>query len=125
MLEKAFNSWLNGYKNIFRYSGRSTRSEFGFFFIIQNIFMLIIFMILTIIGDLVDFPILISLMGVLGIILNLLTTLAYNVRRFHDSNCTGWICIGYLICAPIIIFVALFLSPTVGENKYGADPRQA
>lgn len=120
MLVKAFNSWINGYKQIFCYSGRSTRSEFGFFLLIQFVFMIAISVIIAnLFGSSANF------LAILIVLLNFLTTLSYNVRRLHDGNFTGWFCLFYLVFAPILIIASLAIPPTVGENKYGADPRQA
>lgn len=119
MLEKAINSWINGYKLIFCYSGRSTRSEFGFFLLIQFVFMIVISAIFSnLFGSAANF------LAYLLVLLHILTTLSYNVRRLHDGNFTGWYCLLYLVFAPILIIASLAIPPTVGENKYGADPRQ-
>lgn len=59
-------------------------------------------------------------------------SIALSVRRLHDINQTGWIYLGLVILGlvPLIGLVASIaqivlacLPGTVGENKYGPDPK--
>lgn len=119
MLKKAISSWLNGYKKIFCYSGRATRSEYGFFLLLQFIFMIAACIFFASVfgsaGDAIAY---------LLAILFILTTLSYSVRRLHDGNFTGWYCLAYLLIGPFLLGVIATIPPKYGTNKYGDDPRQ-
>lgn len=47
------------------------------------------------------------------------------VRRLHDINKPGWLLIAGIVFPPFLIVLGfMFLFPgTVGDNKYGKDPR--
>lgn len=119
MLDKAINSWLDGYRKIFCYEGRSTRSEFGYFILFQFIALFTF----TIIGIKILPLLLVVICLAIFLIVNFFAILSYNVRRLHDANASGWWCLGYFFCGEIIIVVSLILTPISGVNKYGPDPR--
>lgn len=125
MIKYAFNSWLNGYKKICCYYGRERRSAFGCFLLIQFIVFIIFGVVssrLTQVipgfsGQINDF------IAMVFCFVSFLTILSYNIRRLHDANLSGWICLLYLGFATIVIIVSICIPSTVGMNKYGADPR--
>lgn len=125
MIKYAFNSWINGYKKIGCYYGRERRSAFGFFLIIQFILFIILGLICSRVlreipgfsGGVEDFIVLIYCA------ISLLTILPYNIRRLHDANLSGWLCLLYFGFAGIVILVSIFLQPTKGDNKYGPSPK--
>ncbi|NUF27168.1 Uncharacterized membrane protein YhaH, DUF805 family [Gilliamella bombicola] len=122
MLSKAINSWLDGYKKIFCYKGRSTRSEFGFFLLIQFIVMYLSFSLLFNLDNILPSALL-GLCVMLIFITTFLATLSYNVRRLHDIGQSGLWCFVYLLCSGAIIIACLIIKPTPGENQYGPNPR--
>lgn len=68
--------------------------------------------------------------GLLGAIVTLgflIPSIAVAVRRLHDTDRSGWWLLLYFI--PIIGTIALFvlfcLAGTVGENRFGEDPKAA
>ena len=54
-----------------------------------------------------------------------IASLAVAVRRLHDHDKTGWLCLLPLlpIAGPILFLVMMLLPGTKGENRYGRDPR--
>ena len=91
------------------FSGRASRSEFWWWYL----FSILVNWAVQIVGTLVGETTIISL--VVGLIL-LLPNLAVTVRRYHDSDHSGW----WVVC-PIYNIVLLFIKSTPGENKYGAE----
>ena len=91
------------------FSGRASRSEFWWWYL----FSILVNWAVQIVGTLVGETTIISL--VVGLIL-LLPNLAVTVRRYHDSDHSGW----WVVC-PIYNIVLLFMKSTPGENKYGAE----
>lgn len=57
----------------------------------------------------------------------LLPNLAVTVRRFHDQDKTGWLVLLALVpfVGGLIVLVFMLLPGTVGDNRYGPDPKQA
>lgn len=124
MIKYAFNSWLNGYKRVFCYSGRERRSAFGLFIIIQFLLFIALITILQNSHNQTDTMVICKLLLLsFYIISSFFTTLAYNVRRLHDANLSGWFCLLYLGFMVLTIIVSIFLTPTNTYNRYGADPR--
>lgn len=126
MIQYAFNSWLNGYKKMFCYSGRERRSAFGCFLIIQFILFIILGMICTrIFPQIPGFNDTISdTIAVIYCLISFMTILPYNIRRLHDAGLSGWLCLFYLGFAAIVIIVSIFLPPTTGDNQYGPSPKK-
>lgn len=91
------------------FSGRASRSEFWWWYL----FSILVNWAVQIVGTLVGETTIISL--VVGLIL-LLPNLAVTVRRYHDSDHSGW----WVVC-PIYNIVLMFMKSTPGENKYGAE----
>ncbi len=72
-----------------------------------------------------------GLLGVYGLAI-LIPSIALFVRRLHDINQTGWIYLGIVVISllPLIgllgtvaTIVIGVIPGTVGENKYGPDPK--
>lgn len=65
---------------------------------------------------------------VLGILLYLailIPAVAMQVRRFHDQDKTGWLCLLNFIpyIGGLIVLVFMLLPGTKGENRFGDDPK--
>ncbi|MWN89996.1 DUF805 domain-containing protein [Gilliamella sp. Pra-s65] len=122
MLSKAINSWFDGYRKMFCYKGRSTRSEFGFFILIQIIILWLSFALLFSMDKILPDAIL-GICVMLIFIVTFLTMLSYNIRRLHDIGTSGLWCFVYLLCPGAIIGASLIIKPTSGDNQYGSNPR--
>lgn len=108
--------WLRGYRRIVVFSGRETRRSFAAFLALHYGLLLLITQ-----GGMLDLSH--DVLAGLGLF-SLLVTLSYNVRRLHDSNRSGLLCLAYcLAAAPVVVAVSLFLSPDNRANPYGPDPR--
>jgi uncharacterized membrane protein YhaH (DUF805 family) len=105
------NHYLNVWKNFANFKGRATRSEYWLFVL----FNAIIFIILSQISLLIDFPYL-SIIYYLAI---LIPTLAVGVRRMHDVGKSGW-----FLLVPIYNLILAVTDSQRGENQYGQDLNQ-
>ena len=54
-----------------------------------------------------------------------LYTISYSIRRLHDLDTSGWWLLLQLIpfVGQIQFLILLFANGTVGQNKFGADPK--
>jgi len=116
-------AWVRGYRDMFRLSGRETRTDF---FVFLAVHCCVFYAISEgaryfFSGENASYHIALLIIG----LISLLATLSYNVRRLHDSNRSGLLCVGYfLFVAPIVIAVSLVLAPQNTANRYGPDPRK-
>lgn len=92
------------------FNGRARRSEYWYFALISTIITVILMMI----GNAIKFPLLNSIYSFAV----MLPSIAVGVRRMHDIDKSGWF---FLI--PIYNIFLLFRKGTIGENKYGEDPK--
>jgi uncharacterized membrane protein YhaH (DUF805 family) len=121
ILPYTLTAWLKGYRHMFRFSGRAKRLDF---FIFSTIHLSLFYAITK--GVIHFFPaenqdtqITLFLIGVFSLI----AMLSYNVRRLHDANRSGLLCIGYfLFVAFVVIVVSLLLPPQNTGNRYGPNP---
>jgi uncharacterized membrane protein YhaH (DUF805 family) len=113
-----FNYYISVLKKYAVFSGRARRKEY-WYFVLGN------FLIAFIIG---------IIQGYVGeggfnseennIILNifqlaiLTPSIAVSVRRMHDVNKSGW-----FILVPIYNLILSLTDGTMGDNKYGPDPK--
>lgn len=119
------NGWLDGYKKMFCYQGRARRRDFAVYMLVQLVLFFVLMFVAMMFGKALgnsDHPLAIALVGVYMLIW-FLGTLAYNVRRFHDAGQSGLWCLGYFGFAAFVVGASLVLPPTVGDNKYGENPR--
>lgn len=122
-MSDVFNAWLNGYRQIFDYKGRARRRDFAWFLLLQLVAFFVVASVISILfgnSGMITETVASALMMV-----TILTTLSYNVRRLHDCDQSGWWCFGYLVLAGVFIVASLMLRPTDGSNQYGPDPRAA
>jgi len=99
-------------QHYFDFNGRARRAEFWWFYLVYIILAIIV----NVIGGVVHLN---FLGGILELAL-LLPTLGVAVRRYHDTNHSGW----WILC-PIMNIVFLFFAGTPGPNTYGPDPKGA
>jgi uncharacterized membrane protein YhaH (DUF805 family) len=55
----------------------------------------------------------------------LIPSIAVQVRRFHDRDMSGWFVLLNFIpyVGGLVVFVFMVLPGTVGENRFGPDPK--
>lgn len=90
------------------FSGRASRSEFWWWYLFA--------FLLGVVGQLISKLVGVSFIPAIISLALLLPNLAVSVRRYHDSNHSGW----WILC-PIYNIVLLFFKSSPGENKYGAE----
>ena len=99
------------FKKYATFSGRASRSEYWWFWLFNFIVSCVAIGIDQAMGAEV-----VSTIISLGL---LLPNLGVAIRRYHDSNHSGW----WLLC-PIVNIVLLFYASTEGANEYG-EPEAA
>ena len=104
------------FSNYATFKGRASRSEYWFF----QLFYVLVTLVCMFAPVLLTSPI-IGLIGVVILIFGLaLPQLAVTVRRFHDSDKSGWwLLIGLAPMGGLVIFIFTLLPPTPGPNSYG------
>lgn len=119
------------------FQGRSRRSEFWWIFLLNILVGLVGGFLLGLLGGYGTGnlnPIGFVIAGLLGIyvLAIIVPSIALFVRRLHDINQTGWIALGVYVISLIpligllgsIAQIVIGVIPgTVGENKYGPDPK--
>ncbi|MGA9796066.1 MAG: DUF805 domain-containing protein [Rhizomicrobium sp.] len=109
-------------KHYFDFNGRARRAAFWYF--------VLVYVIIVIVLDIVQGPILHmltpALTGIFGLLL-LLPNLGINVRRLHDTNRSGWWILLWLI--PVVGWIILIIwyceAGNTGANQHGPDPKAA
>ena len=114
------------YKKFFDFSGRASKSEYWWFqaaFVPLSIFVVIASEDENIekLSDLILSFYLLCFVVVLASIIPLITV---TVRRFHDTNKSGWYFLLGLIplVGSLIVTVMMIPEGTKGKNKYGPNP---
>ena len=112
------NYYLLALKNYAIFSGRATRSEYWYFFLVNMLIGIVVSVVSMVIGDTA---------GIVGMIYSLamfLPGLAICVRRLHDMGKSGWMILVALIPLAGIIWLLVLLvtesNPT--DNIYGPKP---
>jgi len=104
------NWYVTVLKKYADFNGRSRRSEYWYFFLVNTIISLILNLIERGTG-----------LGILSLIYSLIVLvpgIAVAVRRMHDVNKSGW-----FILIPIYNLILACTEGTKGDNQYGADPK--
>ena len=142
-----FDAVASAFRRYFDFSGRSSRSEFWWFFLFCILlYMLAFSLTINEIGELnpsnpEEFlsQALTSWFGI-AVILTLIPSISISVRRFHDINMSGWWYVALQIAPSILaqfIFIFSFISFITlfaylyfmcaeggKENQYGINPLQ-
>jgi len=117
-------SWyVKAIKNYVNFSGRARRKEYWMFFLFNMIFGIVAAVIDRLISS--DFGSGVGIVSSLYSLFVLLPGLSIEFRRLHDINkSAGWI---FIALVPVIGWIALFIfsvmGGTIGDNKYGSDPK--
>ena len=108
------------YKNYFKVSGRSTRSEFWWFVLVFQLVSLVINSLETVLLSGITFGF-IYLIFILG---SLIPYLMVTIRRFHDINKSGWWILIILIPVVgwVIYIIWLIRKSDEGSNRFGDKP---
>ena len=145
-----FDAVASAFKRYFEFSGRSSRSEFWWFFLFCILlYMLTFSLTINELGppdeSVLSNPevflakTLTSWFGI-AFIVTLIPSISISVRRFHDINMSGWWYVALQIVPSILsqyIFIFSFISVIAlfaylyfmcaeggGDNQYGTNPLQ-
>ena len=106
----AWCAWLNAYKNIFNFKGRSSRFEFWSFMLI-NMFILLAFCLgIEFMGD----SLLTMTLSAVVYIAQIIVYLAMFVRRLHDAGYSSWkgffkpLLISWILTAATSVYLVTF-----------------
>lgn len=113
---------LNHYAD---FEGRSPRSEYWWFQLFQWIAYLVLAFVFGLLGSIAGFGFgaVVAVIVVLALGL-FIPNLACMIRRLHDQDQSGWLCLLFFIpyVGGIIGLVFMCIRGTQGPNKYGPDP---
>ena len=115
------NWYLEVLKKYAIFDGRARRTEF-WMFVLYNIVIVIVFSILVnIIGNAA------TVLSFIYSLAVLLPGIAVGIRRLHDTGRSGWNLLLALIplVGAIILIVFYAQEGQLGDNKYGANPKEA
>lgn len=119
------NWYLEVLKKYAVFSGRARRKEYWFYVLFNAIFAIIAMIIDNVLGltfqDIGYGPV-----YTLYVLATLIPSIAVSVRRLHDIGKSGWyLLVGLIPCVGgIILLVFDVTAGDVGENEYGADPKE-
>lgn len=120
-MDKYFEVW----KKSFILEGRSPRSEYWIFQLVNFVIFLVLMSLFVLFKDNPNIQWFMYILIVLFAISVIPANISVTVRRLHDINLSGWwFFLGFIpygIGAIIIVILAL-TKGTEGENKYGPDP---
>lgn len=114
------NWYLEVLKKYAVFNGRARRAEYWMFFL----FNLIIAFVLGFVEGLVGGP------GVIGLLYSLavlIPGIAVSARRLHDTDRSGWwLLIAFVpLIGVIVLLVFMIQDSQSGQNRYGANPKEA
>ena len=104
-------------KKYAEFKGRARRKEYWLFILLYIICYMIAYLIDTVLGTLIIFTAIVTL----GLLIPLISV---GVRRLHDTDRSGWwYLLGFVPFANIVLLIFFFLDGTLGENRFGPDPK--
>ncbi len=122
------NEYLSVLRNYAGFSGRARRKEYWMFVLFNIIFSIGAMILDKILGTQFDTGTLAMPYGYVYLLYCLFVFIpgfAVGVRRLHDVGKSGWFFLIALIplIGAIWLLVVMLTEGTVGENKYGPDPK--
>ena len=109
--------FTQAFKRYSDFSGRSSRSDYWWFAIINLLFLALA----KVLDGVLDSGVALQS---LYMIATLCPSLALSVRRLHDADRSGWVVLVVLvpILGPLILLALMTSSGTEGENRFGPQP---
>ncbi len=112
--------YIRAFQKYGQFSGRATRSEYWWFYLIT--------FAVSILASILDtiFNIPLGLISVIYFFVSLIPTISIQIRRLHDVDKSGWyILLNFVIIIGWIWLLILnILDSTPGDNKYGPNPKK-
>ena len=109
------------------FTGRSRRTEYWTFTLINLAISLILSVLGAILGSIIS--ILGTLVGIISLVFSLallLPWIAVGIRRLHDTGRSGWwLLIGLVPLVGLVLIYFLVLDSQPGSNQYGSNPKEA
>ena len=140
-----FDAVASAFRRYFDFSGRSSRSEFWWFFLFcVLLYMLTFSLTINELGQIDELSprvflpkVLTSWLG-LAFILTTIPSISLSVRRFHDINMSGWwyvalqivpsllsqlmLIFSFISFMTLFIFLYFMCVEGGGDNQYGSNP---
>lgn len=124
------NWYLNVLKNNYaNFEGRARRKEYWMFTLINALIFIVLFVLISLsmdsytgemnsVGYVVTILMLIYSLGII------IPSIAVTIRRLHDIDKSGWwYFISFVPFGGIILFVFTCLDSTLGDNRFGPNPK--
>lgn len=112
-----FGYYVYCLKNCTDFKGRARRREYWFFQLFNTIFNYA-FVFLLVLSRNTFLYLIFSILFVLYAFALILPSFAVSIRRYHDSDHSGW----WMLC-PVVNFIFLFFDSTPGPNRFGSSPK--
>jgi len=112
------NYYLLALKQYATFSGRATRSEYWYFFLMNFLIGIVISVVSMVVGDTF------SILGMIYSLAVLIPGLSICARRLHDIGKSGWMMLVALIPLAGIIWLLVLLvtESNPADNIYGPKP---
>lgn len=110
----------NSLKNLNNFKGRARRSEYWYYRL-----GVLLFILLPLISVLVIARVDREIVNFIGVIVHALLIISVTIRRLHDTDRSGWWFLLNLIpiIGEILLFIFMCQKGTIGENRFGKDPK--
>lgn len=128
-MSKITANYMAMWTNIFKFSGRSRRSEYWYAVLGQFIVSVLILIVMAFVNGIfnaigLDMSGLLSVIYTLYYIASTIAFVSLGVRRLHDIGITGLLYLIYLTgIGSIALLIMHCMDSQPGINKYGANPK--
>lgn len=127
-MDSYLNTYIEVAKKYMVFTGRSRRTEYWTFTLINIAIAFIISVLGSILGSIAG--ILATILGIVSLLFTLamlLPGIAVGIRRLHDTGRSGWwMLIGLVPLVGVLILIYfLVLDSQPGSNQYGPNPKEA
>lgn len=124
--------YLMGWKRIFDFAGRSRRTEYWMFALIQILIGAVFYAFVMFMAQLsgeaamrVIVPLFLLFFGIFCIV-SFLVNLSLTIRRLHDTGKSGaWYLLVFVPFGSLILLIMMIQEGQKGDNQYGPDPKGA
>lgn len=119
----------SAYRNYFKFSGRSSRSEYWWYALFQGVIAIVIALVeggttTAATADTMSAAYAAGPVGSIWALANLIPSIAVGVRRLHDKDRSGWwLLIAFVPLVGALVLLYWFATRgTEGPNRFGTDP---
>lgn len=108
------------FKKFTQFEGRSTRSEYWYFALVN----FVVSIILSTLGTKIESGTIGAIPSMVYSLAVIIPSIALSVRRLHDTNRSGWwFFINFIPFIGLLIFLYFAVLPSdEGDNEYGPNP---